>query len=283
MKNSLKNLSITALLITNAITSLSCSKVSLKSDARITDSSISIEIEKENESIININDKLLESTDVINSTLLSTIEEIKKNRKMVALTFDDGPSKNTEELLELLNKYNVDATFFVLEYNCINYPDAIISMAEQGHEIAIHGSTHTAFTKLTVEEVQNEITSTINTIENLGVEASNIVRPPYGSLNTELKENITSPFVLWSIDTEDWKSRDKDLIKKQIEDSISDGQIILMHDMGSVHNANLEALRELLPELTKEYAFVTISDLYKYNDIELENGGAYSKIKNPSK
>lgn len=283
MKKLVKKLSVTALLITNAITILSCSNFKLKSDARITDSSISLEIEKDT-NIINVSNEFIEEAcEIANSTLLSTVEEVKKNRKMVALTFDDGPTQNTEELLELLNEYNVKATFFVLEYNCLTHPDAIVSMAEEGHEIAIHGSTHTAFTKLTVEEVQNEIDSTINTIENLGVDASNIVRPPYGSLNPELKENITSPFVLWSIDTEDWKTRDKDMIKKQITDSISDGQIILMHDMGTVHNANLEALRELLPELTKEYSFVTISDLYKYNDIELENGGAYSKIKNPSK
>lgn len=280
MKNKMKKLSVTA----GFLIMLGCCSFTLQhKDNNVIDSSISLKNEDKSFSFNNTDELIANACEIINTTLLSTTEEIKKNRKMVALTFDDGPTKNTEELLELLNEYNVDATFFVLEYNCINYPDAIVSMSEAGHEIAIHGSTHTAFTKLSIEEVQNEITSTINTIENLGVDASNIVRPPYGSLNSELKENITSPFVLWSIDTEDWKSRDKDMIKKQITDSISDGQIILMHDMGSVHNANLEALRELLPELTKEYQFVTISDLYKYNDIELENGGAYSKIKNPSK
>ena len=206
------------------------------------------------------------------------IEEIKK-KKLVALTFDDGPSKYTNDLLLLLDKYNVKATFFVLEYNCKKYPEVIKSIYDYGHEIAIHGATHTSFLDLTLDEINNEIVSTNDYIESLGVECSDIVRPPYGSLNKNIKNNITYPFILWSIDTEDWKTRNKDKIKAEIMDNITTGSIILMHDTNRVFESDYEALDDVLATLTETYQFVTVTELFESNNIELENGKTYSKIK----
>lgn len=204
---------------------------------------------------------------------------ISDNRKLVALTFDDGPSKYTEELIEILDKNNIKATFFVLGTNCQNYPDSLITIANSDHELAIHGNTHTSFIKLSIEEVNNEIIDTINYIESLNLDVSKLVRPPYGSLNNNLKENIEYPFILWSIDTEDWKTKDKEQIKAEILNNIQEGSIILMHDTKSVHDVDIEVLEEILPDLTTEYNFVTISELIDHSNIKLENGKTYRKIK----
>jgi len=237
---------------------------------------VELETETTSEEIINIT-----TPTPTPPTLHNTItEEEEDNRKLVALTFDDGPGKYTEELLVLLKEYDIKVTFFVLGYNINKYPDALLQASLDGHEIAIHGDTHTSFTKLTIDETTTEINNTINYIEALGIDASELVRPPYGNLNNKLKENIDYPFILWNIDTEDWKTKDKDQIKQQILDNIDEGAIILMHDTTTaVHEADTEALKEILPELTQEYKFVTISELCEHYDINLENGKIYRKIK----
>lgn len=215
-------------------------------------------------------------------TTTSPCEIVEDNRLAVSLTFDDGPSAYTEDLLNLLNEYNIKATFFVIKYNCEKYPEKLVTIQEYGHEIAIHGATHTEFTKLSTDEVTKEIETTIEYIESLGVDASEIVRPPYGSINNKIRQNIAYPFVNWDIDTEDWKTKNKNKIKNEILDNIHEGAIILMHDNHSqkVHEANIAALNEILPELIKEYKFVTITELCEDLNVELENGKSYRKIKN---
>lgn len=215
-------------------------------------------------------------------TPLSNSEEqeiIEKCKEYVALTFDDGPSKYTEELVELLNEYNVKSTFFVVGNNCKIYPEALSAIYDSGHEIAIHGNTHTSFTKLDLDEVKQEILDTTEYIESFQIVVSNLIRPPYGSLNDNLKQNINSPFILWNIDTEDWKTKDNNSIKNEILNNIEPGSIILMHDTKAVHKVGLEVLTEILPELTKEYNFVTVSELFEYYEINLEPGKTYRKVK----
>ena len=256
-----------------------------------------IQIEQETKNEMNINSSpaissesstitTYESAEVLPSPTLpfiATEEPAEEdNRGLVALTFDDGPSKYTEELVEVLDSYGVKSTFFVLGCNSENYPDALAAISDSGHEIAIHGDTHTSFTKLSIDQVNQEITNTMDYIASLGIESSCLVRPPYGSLNDTLKENIEYPFILWNIDTEDWKTKDKEQIKQEILDYIEPGSIILMHDTSAVHEVDIEVLNEILPELTEEYKFVTISELCDHYNIELENGKAYRKIKSDS-
>lgn len=230
--------------------------------------------------IRNINIKLLSTTlPSSNKELLEKTLEENQEKKYVALTFDDGPSKYTNELLELLDKYGVKATFFVIEENCNYYPDQITNIKKHGHEIAIHGSTHTSFKDLSNEEIYDEIQSTINTVNKYGANSSELVRPPYGTITDEIKENIDYPFILWNIDTLDWKTKNKNKISAKILNNIDEGSIILMHDTKTVHKCDLEALEEVLPLLVDEYEFVTISDLYELNNKVLEPGKIYGKIK----
>lgn len=219
-------------------------------------------------------------TTPITTPLPSPTPEIVEEKKLVALTFDDGPyGECTEDLAGLLWEYDVKCTFFVLKDRVDKTPNVLTQLYGDGHEIAIHGATHTNLTKLSVDGINDEIESTIDSIEYLGITATNLVRPPYGSINDQMKENIEYPFILWNIDTRDWETHDKDKIKEVIMENIEAGAIILMHDRKDVHECNMQALEELLPILTEEYKFVTVSELAEYYGISLENGKVYRKIK----
>lgn len=275
MKNT-KKLTISTLLLTTIITATTITFYKTYRDEKTP--KIITEFDS---NFLNSDNTISKINEILSKTYLDKLSTpIEDNRKLVALTFDDGPGKYTEELLNVLKEYNVTATFFVIGENCTKYPDTLTLIANNNHEIAIHGKTHTSFTNLTQEEVNNEISSTIDYIESLGIDASELVRPPYGSLNSSLKENSNYPFILWNIDTEDWKNKDPDTIKKEILENISQGSIILMHDTTkTVHEADITALNDILPELTKEYNFVTISKLCEEYNLTLENGKTYGKIK----
>lgn len=235
------------------------------------------EIEEQEETELNFQEECLDEPTTPNIQILEeTEDEAVEERKLVALTFDDGPSKYTNELIEILNENDAHATFFLIGQNVSANSDAVINAYESGNEIAIHTYSHTSFTNMTIEEVLSEIDTTRSIIEELGVEPANLVRPPYGSINSELVENINASLILWNVDTEDWKSRDVESIKGEVYDAISEGDIILFHD---AYPTTIEAIRELLPELSDEYEFVTVSELFNRQNVELENHVKYYRYK----
>lgn len=267
--------------------------------ANVLDEHISIEDDVEssitpNTSIQNItvletpslssNDALMDETEIISIDInqdeidVDTSDEIieeentEHERKVVALTFDDGPSKYTSELVDILEENNANATFFVIGINIPNNYEGMVKAYENGNEIGVHSYSHTSFTKMLLSDIQSEIDLTRSIIEEYGVVPANLVRPPYGSINDEIKNGIDTSFILWSVDTEDWKSRNVETIKEEVYNAISEGDIILFHD---VYPTTIEAISELLPELSDEYEFVTVTELYRRYGIELEPNNKY--------
>ena len=210
-------------------------------------------------------------------------EEVEENvmphflqNKLVSLTFDDGPTKYTNELLKILERNHSRATFFILGNNIRGNEDMIRDIRSHGNEIGIHGYSHKAFTNMSVEDVDAEIIGTFNMLDRLGVKPSNIVRPPYGKLNESIKGQVKSPFVLWNIDT-GGKNDSKENIKSKIKNNIMPGSIIKLHETGET---TLEALEELIPELISEgYSFVTIDEMNKRYANNLVPGKVYAKLK----
>lgn len=207
--------------------------------------------------------------------IIESTEE-KKEKKLVALTFDDGPGKHTQRLLDILKQYDIKVTFFLLGSNISKYEDVIKNAYNDGHELAIHGFSHNSFTKMTIDEVETEIVDTKNLLLNLDVTPTNYVRPPYGNINEEIEENLDYSFILWSVDTEDWKSRDKYIINEEVNKYIEEGSIILMHD---IHSTTVDAVEYMLPSLIEEYEFVTVSELFNRNNQILEENEIYKKVK----
>lgn len=199
-----------------------------------------------------------------------------QEKKLVAITFDDGPSKYTSELVDILTANGVNATFFLIGQNINNYSDSVVKCYKAGNEIGIHTYSHTSFTKMTIEQIQNELNETRSLLDGIDVDYSNIVRPPYGSINQNIQDNIDTSFILWSVDTRDWESRNKDSVIAEVKANITEGSIILFHD---VYPSTIEAIKELLPELTNEYEFVTVSELFSQNDKSLDENQKYYKVK----
>ena len=179
---------------------------------------------------------------------------------MVAITFDDGPHlKNTDDIVNIFSKYNAHATFFMLGSNVVKYPDVVKRVYDAGHEIGIHTWNHKELTKLSSDEVKNEVNNTATEIEKITGKRPTLVRPPYGSINENVKNSIDNPLILWNIDSLDWKSRDKEKIVPLVLNDVQDGDIILLHD---IHSTTVPAVEEILKYLIEnDYQVITISQM----------------------
>lgn len=196
-----------------------------------------------------------------------------KQRPMVALTYDDGPGKFTEELLDCLEENNAKATFYMVGKNAKVFPDSIKRMKELGMSLGNHTYDHTILTKVNEETVKEKIGTADDAIEEAAGVPSSTLRPPGGSANDRVKSVVELPIILWSIDTKDWKTRDADQTYDKVMENVTDGSIVLMHD---IHESSVQASLRIIPELVeKGFKLVTIEELAEAKGIELENGKSY--------
>lgn len=190
-------------------------------------------------------------------------ENIDPNKPMIAFTFDDGPSDLTTKLMDAFDKYDAKATFFMVGPNAEARPEVIADMYQRGFELGNHTWTHgPELTTLTKKQLYDEIYNTQDAIFKAAGKDAAFLRAPYGAYNEDVLKASTMAHAFWSIDTEDWSSRNTDAVKKEIMKNLSDGSIILEHDL---YPTSVEAAIELLPELKQQgYQFVTLSTLMKY-------------------
>lgn len=220
---------------------------------------------------------LLAEEEVIEEPITDIIfpkREIDSAKPMIALTFDDGPNKETTgPILDILREYNSVATFFVLGNRVSIYADFLRQMLEEGNEIGNHSYNHKELTKLSLPELKEQIMDTQEAvITHTGYEPK-LMRPTYGSYNDKVKSEIDMPLILWSIDTLDWKSRDANKVADHVLANVKDGDIILMHD---IFASTAEATQLLVPKLIDMgFQLVTVSELYESKGEKLESGNAY--------
>ncbi|WP_274308427.1 polysaccharide deacetylase family protein [Solibacillus daqui] len=183
-------------------------------------------------------------------------------RKRIALTFDDGPNdKNTVQILSILQKYDVKATFFVIGLNVVKHPEIVKLAAQQGHEIASHTWSHKNLTKLTPAQLHDEIDRASNAIFEAIGQYPTTYRPPYGAINANVRDEIKMKSILWNIDTMDWQHKTPAKTLANVKLHAKDGGVILMHD---IHKETAEALEAVIQYLIQEnYEFVTVEELYK--------------------
>ena len=194
--------------------------------------------------------------------------------KYVALTFDDGPSGFTKEIVSLLKEYNYNATFFILGNKLnIDYKEILQESLKNGNEIGIHGFSHKSFTRLKMSELEDEINKSKKYVYNLTGYTPILVRPPYGNINNSIRKSGYGPYILWNNDTLDWKLRDAKKIYNRLANSIEENNIILMHD---TYLTTYKALELILPYLKENnYKVVTVSKLFAINGKTLENAKSY--------
>ena len=200
---------------------------------------------------------------------------IDKESKIIALTFDDGPNYNTNKVLEVLEEYNVRATFFVLGSKIKGNEHIIKRIKESNSEIGNHTYNHKILTRLKEEDIKKEIDSTSNQIYEVIGEYPNLLRPSYGIINQKIKKISNTPIIIWNIDTLDWKYHNSKKIAGRVLSKAKDGDIVLMLD---VYSSTANALKIIIPELKERgYTFVTVSELFYYKGKELIDGKVYDK------
>jgi peptidoglycan-N-acetylglucosamine deacetylase len=180
--------------------------------------------------------------------------------KCIALTFDDGPSKHTKEILEALKKENVKATFFVLWSHIDKNKDVLKKISEEWHQIGNHTWNHLQLTKLSKEEVQKEIESTSKKIEEITWIRPTVFRPPYWAINKEIEQEMNLPIILWDKDSLDWKRKKISTVVKNATDKAKAGDIILMHDTYLVSTNSVQTIVKKLK--SSWFTLVTINDLF---------------------
>ena len=229
-------------------------------------SHFSIKLSKEVQGLTSIDVPLSSFYDQINADYLTGDDlaayqsfEAKKHVKMVALTFDDGPDpKTTPQALDILKKYGAKATFFMVGQNIAGNEAIVKRVHNEGHQIGIHTWDHPVLTKLPLETAQKEILDTQTAINNvIGIKPT-ITRPPYGAINATIQNSVDQSFIMWNVDSLDWKTRNTKAIMQEIAKT-QPGSIILMHD---IHQTSIDALPSVLEYLKSNgYTLVTVDEL----------------------
>lgn len=196
-----------------------------------------------------------------------------KDAKLVAFTFDDGPSKYSLDIANILEEYNARATFFEVGYNIKARPEVTKELSDRGFEIANHTTDHSKLTKLTQEKYLSKINDNNAIFKELTGKDMPYLRPPYGYYNDDIKASAGVPIVTWSLDTRDWESRNKDKVIEMVMSNIKEGDIILFHDL---YESTRDAVKELMPLLKEEgYQAVSVTELFASKGISLEAGASY--------
>ncbi|WP_427051452.1 polysaccharide deacetylase family protein [Paenibacillus sp. TC-CSREp1] len=191
--------------------------------------------------------------------------------KQVALTFDDVPDPRfTGQVLDVLKKYKVRATFFVVGSRAEKHPDLVKRMVKEGHVIGNHSYNHPEFSKLSMTAFRKQILRTGDIIQRLTGYTPKMIRPPYGDINEEQlrwarKQRYS--IVNWNVDSLDWKGLPKEKVKYNILSAVKPGSIVLQHaggGTGSNLNGTVEALPEVIEELrNRGYDLVTLDEMLK--------------------
>ena len=184
--------------------------------------------------------------------------------KIIALTFDDGPTKNVDQLLPLLDEYNAKSTFFLIGNEIEKHPEEAKKIVEAGHQIGNHTYSHKRMVLKSPSFIEEEIEKTDELIRSIGYEGEIDFRPPYGKKFVGLPYYLNKTnrqTIMWSLDPETYYTSVDEKINYVME-NIQPGSIILLHPMYDQTGGTLQVVETILKELTKEgYRFVTVDEL----------------------
>lgn len=201
---------------------------------------------------------------------------IDPNKPVLALTFDDGPSRHTERLLDIFAQHGGKATFYVVGNLIDERPDVLKRMVAEGHEVGGHSWSHKDLSELSTEGIKEQLVKTKEKICEVTSRDFSTMRPPWGNINDSVKavaKESGLSLILWSIDTQDWLLQDADKVYDSVMSQATDGAIILMHDL---HGTTVDAMERAIPDLLAQgYQLVTVPELLLFNGGTMEPGVSY--------
>lgn len=223
---------------------------------------------------MSINDNMINiSTDILNDYDDIIIRHGNSEEKLIALTFDDGPDKDfTPQVLDILKKNDIKATFFVVGENVGSNPEILKREYEEGHAIGNHTFTHINVAKRGYGEIEKEINKTQEAVKKVIGKEPSLFRPPYRAISREMCSIAKSKnmnIVLWSdLDPRDWSNPGVDYIANTIINKVENGTIILLHDYNNLRNKRSQTVQAIdiaIPKLKeKGYKFVTVPELIEH-------------------
>ncbi len=194
------------------------------------------------------------------------IKEVDIKEKMIALTFDDGPSPSfTGRILDILQKYNSKATFFLIGEQAEKLPDLVKRQVKEGHEIGNHMYRHREVCRMPMAEIKKDLEYSHRVIQSISGKQIKLYRPTSGYYNENIVGvawSLEYRVILWSIDSKDWSGMKPCLIAKKILKTAKPGSIILFHDLGGYRDTTIKTLEIIIPELTRRgFQLLTVSQL----------------------
>lgn len=194
--------------------------------------------------------------------------------KQVALTFDDGPSTYTMELLDFLRENDVPVTFFVVGDRISSYPNTLQQAVKDGHEMGYHSYAHKTQTGLSDSQIISDFEKSNDLLRKLTGAEFTLWRTPGGNYNQRVLDCIDLPHIMWSVDTRDWDHRNSYKVYTSVKGA-KDGSIVLMHDLYSTTvDGAIRAIEEMLEE---DYEFLTVTELLSRNGSTPKPNTSYSK------
>lgn len=202
-----------------------------------------------------------------------TIKTKGPRRKHIALTFDDVPDPRfTPQVLDVLRKHHVKATFFIVGSRAAKHPDLVKRIIREGHAVGNHSYNHPQFGKISVNEFRSQIIRTENIIDALAGYKPRLIRPPYGDINEQQLQWAKAhgyKLVNWNVDSLDWRGLPKSQVRNNIVSHAGKGAIILQHGGGG-RGSNLRGTIQALPEVIsimrkRGYTFVTVPQMLQVN------------------
>lgn len=208
---------------------------------------------------------------------------VENNKKQISISFDAAwGADDTDQLISILNEYNVKATFFVVGAWVDKYPDEVKKLSDAGHRVENHSNSHPYMTKLGVEQMATELTVCNEKIKAITNRQPKLFRPPYGDYNNAVVESVQNQNmypIQWSIDSLDWfESATPDSIIENVTKKATAGAIILMHNDAEHTPAALPTILNTLQ--SQGYEFVLIEDLILKKNYTIDHTGKQCRIIN---
>lgn len=209
---------------------------------------------------------------------------VQRDDKTVALSFDAAwGNEDTQELIDILNKYNIHATFFVVGQWVDKYPESVKALSDAGNEVMSHSDDHAHFAQLSADEIKSNIAASNEKIKNITGTEPTLFRCPYGEYNDTVISTVNSmgmSAIQWDVDSLDWKGISASDISDRVLKNVKSGSIVLFHN--AAENTP-EALPGIIEGLIADgYKIVPVSQILLTGDYTIDNTGMQCQAKGNS-
>ena len=200
---------------------------------------------------------------------------VQRDDKCVSLTFDAAwGNEDTQTLIDILDKYQIKATFFVVGAWVDRYPESVKALADAGMEVMSHSDDHAHFSQLSTEEIRENLTRCSDKIQAVTGIRPTLFRCPYGEYDDHVIQTVNAmgmQAIQWNVDSLDWKEYDAPTIYQRVTSSVTPGSIVLFHN-AALHTP--EALPDIIEYLLAEgYSIVPVSEILLQGDYEMDHTG----------